>query len=91
MLEAMAAGVPVAAYPVIGPLDVVRHGETGFLHQDLAVAVREALKLDPAACLAYARSRTWEACADLLVSYLAPIEQAESLRAAPAISTRRID
>ncbi|HEX5515749.1 MAG TPA: glycosyltransferase family 1 protein [Gammaproteobacteria bacterium] len=74
MLEAMAAGVPVAAYPVAGPLDVVRHGETGYLHEDLAVAAREALKLDPTACVAYARSRTWEACAELLLSYLAPFD-----------------
>lgn len=74
MLEAMAAGVPVAAYPVMGPLDVVRHGETGYLDDDLGKAVREALKLDPSACLAYARSRTWQACAELLVSYLARFE-----------------
>lgn len=74
MLEAMAAGVPVAAYPVTGPLDVVRHGETGILHDDLGQAVQQALRLDPAACIAYARTRTWRACAELLVSYLAPFE-----------------
>jgi glycosyltransferase involved in cell wall biosynthesis len=75
MLEAMAAGVPVAAYPVAGPVDVVRHGETGFLHEDLGVAVREALKIDPAACVAYARTRTWEACARLLLQNLARFER----------------
>lgn len=74
MLEAMAAGVPVAAYPVTGPLDVVRHGETGYLDDNLEKAVREALKLDPAVCVAYARSRTWSACAELLLSYLAKFE-----------------
>lgn len=79
MLEAMAAGVPVAAYPVAGPLDVVRHGETGYLHENLAVAAREALKLEPAACVTYARSQTWEACAELLLSYLVPFDFAATI------------
>jgi glycosyltransferase involved in cell wall biosynthesis len=87
MLEAMAAGVPVAAYPVAGPLDVVRHGETGFLHDDLALAVREALKLDPAACVAFARSQTWQACAELLLAGLAPFD-AVSVQAVPATRQR---
>ena len=38
MLEAMACGVPVAAYPVTGPVDVVTHGETGILDPDLRKA-----------------------------------------------------
>lgn len=90
MLEAMAAGVPVAAYPVTGPLDVVRHGETGFLHEDLATAVRQALTLDPAACVAYARTRTWTACADLLLDNLAPIDFASRpFTAEPAAAASR--
>lgn len=90
MLEAMAAGVPVAAYPVTGPLDVVRHGETGFLHEDLATAVREALTLNPAACVAYARTRTWAACAELLLDNLAPIDFAgQPLAAEPAAAASR--
>src|SRR5690625_2211559 len=86
MLEAMAAGVPVAAYPVAGPLDVVRHGITGFLHEDLGEAVREALKLDPADCVAYASQHTWQACAELLDSALALFEANE---AGAALVTRQ--
>lgn len=71
MLEAMAAGVPVAAYPVTGPLDVVQHGVTGYLDEVLARAVRMALTLDPAACVAYARRLTWQACAEQFAAYLA--------------------
>lgn len=73
MLEAMAAGVPVAAFPVTGPRDVVRHGVTGVLDEDLGQAVRGALQLDPAACIEHARRHTWEACAEQLLAYLQPL------------------
>ena len=45
LLEAMASGVPVAAYPVPGPSDVVIQNRTGVLHDDLQRATLEALKL----------------------------------------------
>lgn len=60
ILEAMACGVPVAAYPVTGPIDVVEHGRTGILDDDLASAVRRALELDPAQCVASAQAQSWE-------------------------------
>ena len=47
MLEAMACGVPVAAFPVTGPLDVVQHGKTGMLDRDLRAAVIGALRARP--------------------------------------------
>jgi glycosyltransferase involved in cell wall biosynthesis len=46
MIEAMACGTPVAAYPVQGPLDVVNSGVTGILHSDLNQAVEQCLYLD---------------------------------------------
>src|SRR5690606_29514037 len=46
LLEAMASGLPVAAYPVTGPLDLVRQAETGFLSEDLAAAAKAAMSLD---------------------------------------------
>jgi glycosyltransferase involved in cell wall biosynthesis len=52
MIEAMACGTPVAAYPVQGPLDVVDEGVTGCLNDDLKQAVKDALVLD--------RQRVWE-------------------------------
>jgi glycosyltransferase involved in cell wall biosynthesis len=72
MLEAMACGLPVAAFPVTGPIDVVRHGVTGILNVDLAKAARDALTLDPAACRAFAESRSWLRSTEQFVEHLAP-------------------
>jgi glycosyltransferase involved in cell wall biosynthesis len=46
LLEAMASGVPIAAYPVTGPLDVVTQGVSGILDADIGKAARAALELD---------------------------------------------
>jgi glycosyltransferase involved in cell wall biosynthesis len=75
LLEAMASGVPVAAYPVTGPIDVVTPGTTGVLHHDLEHAIHGALKLDGRACVEYARNNSWRRCAETFRSYLFPIAQ----------------
>lgn len=74
MLEALACGVPVAAYPVMGPRDVVTDPSAGCLHDDLAEAVRGALTRDPAGCRAFAEQRSWSACAQTFRSYLHEFE-----------------
>jgi glycosyltransferase involved in cell wall biosynthesis len=71
LLEAMACGVPVAAYPVTGPIDVVKNGETGVLHDDLREAALGALKIDPAACREYAVQHTWARATQQFFSNLA--------------------
>jgi glycosyltransferase involved in cell wall biosynthesis len=60
MLEALAAGVPVAAYPVAGPLDVIDGSGAGCLSEDLGAAVRQALTIDPALCRQHALCYSWE-------------------------------
>jgi glycosyltransferase involved in cell wall biosynthesis len=72
MLESMACGVPVAAYPVQGPLDVVRNGVTGILDEDLATAVQRALRLESAQCRAFAQLQSWERCTRQFIGHLAP-------------------
>jgi glycosyltransferase involved in cell wall biosynthesis len=46
MIEAMACGTPVAAYPVQGPMDVIDEGLTGYMREDLKDAVDLSIKLD---------------------------------------------
>jgi glycosyltransferase involved in cell wall biosynthesis len=60
MIEAMACGTPVAAYPCQGPLDVVDEGVTGCMREDLAQAVTAALLLDRDKVLAGSQRWTWE-------------------------------
>jgi len=85
MLEALACGVPVAAFPVRGPLDVILSEKVGCLDEDLGQAVARALTLSREDCRQYALGYTWEHCARLLESHLEPITQerletAKSLR-----------
>lgn len=73
MIEALACGTPVAAYPVPGPLDVLTP-ETGAMHPDLAQAIAQALALDRTACAVAGAGFTWRASAEQFLSALIPIK-----------------
>lgn len=75
ILEALASGVPVAAYPVRGPLDIVKQGETGVMADDLGRAVREALAIDRGRCREYALSHGWTESAGQFIGNLAHIRR----------------
>ncbi len=72
ILEALASGVPVAAYPVTGPLDVIGHEPVGCLHEDLEKAALKAVDISPQKCREYALGFSWEACAKLFLTNLHP-------------------
>ncbi|MBN9022700.1 MAG: glycosyltransferase family 1 protein [Rhizobiales bacterium] len=61
LLEALASGVPVAAYPVPGPADVVGGSGVGVLDHDLRAAALAALDIPRERCRAFALARSWEA------------------------------
>ncbi|MGC8490822.1 MAG: glycosyltransferase family 4 protein [Syntrophobacteraceae bacterium] len=84
MLEAAASGVPVAAYPVRGPLDVVIQGKTGFLDEDLGKAVRNAMDVDRSKCREHALSYTWTASTRQFLDNLALIRRQRNQRKQPA-------
>jgi glycosyltransferase involved in cell wall biosynthesis len=68
LLEALASGVPIAAYPVSGPRDVIGDAtEVGALDCDLRSACLQALTMSPDACRAFALGMTWEASARAFV------------------------
>ena len=72
--EALASGVPVAAFPVPGPLDVIGHGGPGALDEDLRSAVLRAQDIPADACRANAMRFSWERAAAIFLENLAPIE-----------------
>jgi glycosyltransferase involved in cell wall biosynthesis len=75
ILEALASGVPVAAYPVRGPLDILMQGETGIMEEDLGRAVTKALAIDRDKCREYALSHGWRESTRDFIHNLAPIRR----------------
>jgi glycosyltransferase involved in cell wall biosynthesis len=70
LLEALASGLPVAAFPVTGPLDVVTSAEVGCLDTDLRKAALQALTLSPEACRKYAMQYSWRASSEQFLGNL---------------------
>ncbi|MCX7082690.1 MAG: glycosyltransferase family 1 protein [Methylococcales bacterium] len=72
MLDALASGVPVAAYPVTGPLDVITSDKVGKLDENLTKAMSEALELDPNDCRNFAMNYSWANCTEQFFNNLVP-------------------
>jgi glycosyltransferase involved in cell wall biosynthesis len=73
MLEAIACGTPIAAFPATGPLDVVSVGVNGYLNNDLSIAIKQCLTLDRKKVEESSASFSWSACTDVFEQHLVRI------------------
>jgi glycosyltransferase involved in cell wall biosynthesis len=69
-LEALASGVPIAAFPVTGPRDVIGNNPIGVLNEDLRTACIGALRVSRDACRAFALTRSWEKSALQFIGHI---------------------
>ncbi len=92
MLEALACGTPVAAYPVTGPRDILGAASppVGGLDEDLRVAALAALAVDRAACRRFAEGFSWSAATGMFLSNLVPMAGRRSLAAARKFKNARV-
>lgn len=81
MIEALACGTPVAAFPVMGPVDVLT-ATTGAMDEQLDLAVGRALTLDRADCARHGQTFSWRTSAEQFLASLHWLERAPSVRAA---------
>lgn len=80
LLEALACGLPVAAYPVTGPIDVLGNSPAGALHEDLREACLAALAIDRRTARAHAEKFSWRAATEQFVGHLHPATPASRPR-----------
>src|SRR5262249_51596868 len=86
-LEALASGVPVAAFPVPGPLDVIGTSPVGVLRDDLREACLAALDIPRDICRKFALARSWEVSARQFLGHLQRIAPDVAFTAQPITST----
>jgi glycosyltransferase involved in cell wall biosynthesis len=79
LLEALSSGIPVAAYPVTGPIDVITSENVGCLHTDLREAALTALHLSSEKCREFALQHSWEASTLQFVKNLRALSETEKL------------
>lgn len=74
IIEALACGTPVAAYPVTGPIDIITPGITGYLNNDLSVAIAQCLNIDRSVVLEHSLEFSWSNCYKQFVDILLPLK-----------------
>lgn len=75
LIEALATGLPVAAYPVTGPIDIITDPKFGSLNNDLGIAIEQALaQADRPSCIAEGQRYTWDASVDQFLGNLVAVK-----------------
>jgi glycosyltransferase involved in cell wall biosynthesis len=87
-LEALACGTPVAAFPVMGPLDVIADHPVGALDTDLRSACIRALGMSRETCRGFALERSWENSARQFIGNLTALQPSRSLQPARRVAGR---
>ena len=85
-LEALASGVPVAAFPVTGPRDVIADNPVGVLHEDLGLACMQALQVSREACRTFALNYSWENSARQFIGHVRKVAAGGSREAELALT-----
>lgn len=81
LLEALACGCPVAAYPVTGPIDVLGDSAAGAMDEDLRSACMKALEIPRDMARAHAEKFSWQASTETFLAHLHPITRAPGVAA----------
>jgi glycosyltransferase involved in cell wall biosynthesis len=90
MIEALASGTPVAAFPVPGPFDVL-DDTVGAMDEDLDRAIARALDRDRRRCAEYGSRFTWAASAAQFRSALVPLRPVAATAAGAALASALTD
>ena len=72
MIESLACGTPVAAYPVTGPIDVIQNNLNGYLSDDIEYAVQKAIKVNSNSCVSFAKKHSWKKVTNQFLEALTP-------------------
>jgi glycosyltransferase involved in cell wall biosynthesis len=91
MMESLAAGVPVAAFPVTGPNEVIADSGAGVLDEDLGKAIEAARGIDPAHCRAYAMRFSWAQSTREFLANLAPLKSSVATQERPGDAPDLLD
>ena len=81
MIESLACGTPVAAYPVTGPIDVILNNLNGYLSDDLEYAIQKAIKVNSNSCISFAKKHSWKKVTNQLLEALIPIKNKKEIAA----------
>ena len=72
MIESLASGTPVAAYPVTGPIDIIQNNLNGYLSDDLEYAIQKAIKVSSNSCVSFAKKHSWKKVTNQFLEVLTP-------------------